>query len=363
MNKKFIIGIFVSFSIGLYLIFCLIPERPYRKPVYNFGAVQFIENNGWVLDYSGRLFHSSDSGKHWHEYKNLPVERIPFKATLSNLCFIDEKTGWVTGENIILHTYDAGLTWIHVSPPRKNCYWNQIYFIDENHGWIAGNGLFYTEDEGKNWTSKTPCDFITAFYFFNRDVAWAWSICSGLDNAGIYKTLDTGNTWENIYSERKILNEGLADVYFVNESLGWRIQNEGGNSIQEKGKGLAHIPSASRIYKTADGGKSWILNKEFKEEDLRNIRLTKIRFINSEKGWVIGSIGGGLEGKKYTISKALIIYTEDGGNSWSFKEFKEIPVFTDMCVVDSTTVIFSGLTDLVKYKDGKFSFMKFNIVN
>jgi photosystem II stability/assembly factor-like uncharacterized protein len=97
---------------------------------------------------------------------------------------------------------------------------------------------------------------------------------------GIYKTPDRGLSWS--LSTKESPNP-IIEFCFVTDQLGWGV-----------GADLT-------ILKTADGGDSWITQKESGSD---TVDLNSVFFVDNNKGWTAGEEG-------------TILYTDDGGETWN----------------------------------------------
>src|SRR5258706_6571598 len=81
-----------------------------------------------------------------------------FEKALEDIFFVDERTGFVSGEyGTILRTDDGGFTWSDLTFDDQHPV-NSIFFINEDTGFVslrADSGitckLEYTESGGQNW--------------------------------------------------------------------------------------------------------------------------------------------------------------------------------------------------------------------
>ena len=93
------------------------------------------------------------------------VRRADWEARFYDVFFIDERTGWIVGNNagstfaeeldsVIAHTTDGGVTW---QPQQSGVYHplRAVRFVDHQTGWCVGeNGIIlHTESGGKTWGS------------------------------------------------------------------------------------------------------------------------------------------------------------------------------------------------------------------
>ncbi|HNY01509.1 MAG TPA: YCF48-related protein [Bacteroidales bacterium] len=155
----------------------------YNKPGSNCFAVG---------DY-GLFLRSNNLGQGWSAVTGLP------NTTYYGVCFPDESTGYVTGNNALLKTTDGGNTWNVISTSlsmKAICFTSPQKGIGVgNNGWI---GL--TSDGGATWQQVT-----TAYTGDCYSVSFAGAdtgFIAGDNEDGlgmILKTTDGGNTWKEQY--------------------------------------------------------------------------------------------------------------------------------------------------------------------
>ena len=101
----------------------------------------------------GDIVLSDDGGKTWRQAK-----KVPTIVTLTDVFFIDDKTGWAVGhDTLILQTTDGGETWVKQwgGGASENALLS-VFFKDANHGWAIGafNYTAETTDGGKTWVER-----------------------------------------------------------------------------------------------------------------------------------------------------------------------------------------------------------------
>ena len=101
----------------------------------------------------GDIVLSDDAGKTWRQAK-----KVPTIVTLTDVFFIDDKTGWAVGhDTLILQTQDAGETWVKQwgGGASDNALLS-VFFKDANHGFAVGafNYTAETTDGGKTWVER-----------------------------------------------------------------------------------------------------------------------------------------------------------------------------------------------------------------
>ncbi|MDX2047745.1 MAG: YCF48-related protein [Chitinophagaceae bacterium] len=158
--------------------------------------------------------------------------------------FFDEKTGIVIQPDIILKTYDGGITFqVKFTAPYAG-YFRDIIFPSNNTGYISAGEthdftnvgfLCKTTDGGESWKIiKNDVGDIISMSFINDDTGYIFN-----SKKEIYKTSDGGNSWQLILLSCPI---PPVFVHFLDHDNGY-------------------MAGLEFIYKTTDGGVSWI--KEF----------------------------------------------------------------------------------------------------
>ncbi len=203
---------------------------------------------------------------------------------------------------------------------------NAIDFVNEKMGWVAGDDgvLLKTEDGGQTWL-PLPQDGnqdISIIDFLNNSIGWAVASDWTKDEEAIMKTTDGGQTWQiqKVITDTDIVNNSFGPIYVVDKNIVYAL--------------VIGYPDRTKILKTQDGGVSW---KDISPNS-ENRNFNSIRFINSDTGFVAGSYsdtGGYYYG--------LILKTEDGGMTWTEKINNKLGTIDDLQFInDSTGFYLSG---------------------
>ncbi|NOY88982.1 MAG: hypothetical protein GXO93_06265 [FCB group bacterium] len=234
------------------------------------GAINFIDNYGWIVGQSGIILHSSDGGATWAKISS---DLIDTSLTLNDVYFISPAKGWIIGDSgVILNTNDSGKTWsLQTSPTSR--YLRSVIFVNTNNGWIVGDYdvILHTSDGGDHWSYQPNGQYDLRGVYFS-DVNNGWAVGK---SGTVIHTADGGSSW---IKQTTNITENLSALYFVNDSLGWVVGNKG------------------TVLYTNDGGNSW--TKQFTDT---NEWLFSVYFVDSLTGWVVGNNG-------------LILKTQSGGN-------------------------------------------------
>jgi photosystem II stability/assembly factor-like uncharacterized protein len=207
---------------------------------------------------------------------------------LNTVYFLDDKRGWVGGdEGFLSRTDDAGKSWVRQTVGTKSAI-NDIYFRDKEIGFLlAGNAIFVTRDNGNSWIkSRTflPEEFegaeveLYSLRFSSKNKGWAVGSVSKkdvvIDSILVY-TDDAGQSWRRQRAPSRL---ELIHIDFVSDKRGWIVGANG------------------TVLFTRDSGESWT-----KQNTGTNVTLYHIDFRGDKRGWAVGERG-------------TILRTTDGGN-------------------------------------------------
>lgn len=253
------------------------------------------------------------------KYKGIfePVS-IPEPINLESVWFIDDKTGWVSGDKgTIMKTTDAGETWtaqLGGDPAGTGEPVKHLFFLDDKHGWAAGNPskvvqrkLLGTRD-GETWREVgTVGTEMRSYVDFQFTSPTSGVFLEGGDGGAIYKTVDGGRNWKQVLPgcvgrvRVQGVNRNVAchfrDVDFTNEVLGHAVGASQGGVLF--------------VWRTEDAGDTWkplyISEAGFAHQD-ENSFMQKVYFLDENKGFV-------------TVHRAVkLLATNDSGKTW-----EEIP--------------------------------------
>jgi photosystem II stability/assembly factor-like uncharacterized protein len=254
---------------------------------------------------------------------------------LNTVYFLDDKRGWVGGDNGYLsRTDDAGQSWTRQNVGTKAGI-NDIYFRDKEIGFLlAGNSIFVTHDNGTQWTRSRvflPEEFdgaeveLYSVRFSSKKKGWVVGSVSKrervIDSILVY-TEDGGETWRRQRAPSRL---ELIHIDFVSDKRGWIVGDggtilftrDGGESWTQQNTGttgtLYHIDfrndkrgwavgERGTLLRTNDGGDTWTAVPT-------NVKVTllSVQFLNDDEGWVVGRNG-------------TILRSDDQGKSWMQQE-------------------------------------------
>lgn len=266
-------------------------------------AVEFFtETTGVAVGRYGIIRRTTNAGITWsNPQTNQATEQ------LFGLHVLDDEFACAVGENTIVTTTDAGLTWL--SQPYTYPEWVMgVHFLNRQKGFAVGaNGkIFRTLTGGSSWSQVgniVPQNIL-------RRVAFADEM-NGVavgDIGTIARTTDGGETWNRVQLSKPYLNSFFA-VSFINATTGF-VSGDGGI-----------------ILKTTNAGATW-------ERQLSPTmhRVLGMQYMSENEAVMVGAFGQILRNSSslvphFSINKKQII-------------FENVPV--GQVVIDSLTVYNNG---------------------
>jgi photosystem II stability/assembly factor-like uncharacterized protein len=296
-------------------------QRPESELVFN---VSFVDRlNGWALAHGTdgpdtstqrmtRILHTADGGKSWS------LRYQDSETYYTNVHFVDEMHGWMSGNGRVRRTVDGGLSW-------KLFYFDSTYqsdgfdmcFTDTLNGWVGciQGRIFHTSDGGKSWQEQQSGTeiWLMDIEMLNENTGW---IAGGLIGRGgvILNTINGGKTWVLQWSDPW---SELRDLQIIDSLEVWAV---GINNT------LMH---------TVDGGLTWQKRRVYGPGAM----LMGMSFLNPQYGWVVGEAG-------------FIAYTFDGGTTWIPDSSGTNVWLTDVAFTDSETVCIVGVQSTFLYFKG-----------
>jgi len=232
-------------------------------------------NTGFII--GGHICRTTDGG--------ITFSRIRYNSgTLTNIQFINEQTGWVTGYidsslSAILRTSNGGLNW-QIIPITSNGAVTNIFFMNANTGWLSKlkpppetNSVYKSTNGGLNWTIPSPSPEsggILFFYSENSGDKFGRIGLGGGNTVTLHdRTTNSGVSW---YSSSGYDDTYVEDFYVLNSSTAWIC---GGNAVPST--------SSGKILKTTNSGINW----NVQSYDNSPQKFTAISFVNGSTGWAI----------------------------------------------------------------------------
>jgi photosystem II stability/assembly factor-like uncharacterized protein len=199
----------------------------YTEPSVTFKSVFVFGNSVWLSTSNGKIYKSSTSTTALTPYST------GVSTSINSICFVNELTGFVCGDNSLIYkTVDGGITWTPSFTGISGTDLNAISFKDAQNGIAGGtNGKVYvTVNGGTSWTAETinTTRSILDVKMFNDGVVAAgeWGVLFTKPNAGAWSQAKT-----NIRSDiRGIAGSSMTDVHVCGGG-GFIRNNKNGNSL------------------------------------------------------------------------------------------------------------------------------------
>lgn len=197
--------------------------------------------------------------------------------------FPDEMHGWAFNNNgTLARTTDGGNQWLAQELPFNEAYYQAMFFVDANTGWVGRPGLLAkTTDGGFTWIAQHEGDSFTTInlHFLNSEIGYMNGIVNGI--RGVYRTEDGGDTWV------LGMEENITRLHVLNSQTVWCWTSQSGTPL----------------IRTTDGFETW----EYLQRPPEALRIFDLFFVDFENGWM--SSGEYQEGK-------YLYRSSDGGDSW-----------------------------------------------
>lgn len=202
-------------------------------------------------------------------------------------------------------------TWEKLETEKYRGKQDDIYFVDENTGWyINGYGKIYnTKDGGKTWNLQLEKKgtFFRCIAFIDTLIGYVGNVGTEYfpgvtDTIPLYKTKDGGKNWTPVnYSGSYV--KGLCAIDIVKEEF----VNHGVLGYKYHIFAVGRVGSPANLLISHDTGST------FKSKSMAEYcsAMYDIKMFNKNEGFVCASTGDDLE-----KSRACILYTNNGGNTW-----------------------------------------------
>jgi len=167
------------------------------------------ETEGFAISNFGNIIKTTDGGNNWEQLLS------PVNFFLKKIQFTDDQSGYIIGGDdtggYLLKTTNGGQTWqvINLHTPDKGIP-TGMFFLNNKTGFISGEKLFRkTSDGGQTWTDVIDpfSENISDISFRNGNEGYATS-----DNGKYYKSADGGKTWQ---SKQASTSDHLRKIYFT----------------------------------------------------------------------------------------------------------------------------------------------------
>lgn len=192
-------------------------------------------------------------------YQWQDLSGAPYAARHNDAFFVNPDTGWiVNGWGEVHRTTNGGGSWDR-QLYLVNSHFRSVGFLDSKRGWIGNVG--YGE-------------------------------FGATDSTLLYRTEDGGATWVPQDSVEAPSGTGICGMFVVNDSVIYAVGRVRGPAL---------------FVKTTDGGMSWTST----DMSTHAAGLIDLHFFGPDTGYAVG-----LTNKNHDESSGIVLYTEDGGETW-----------------------------------------------
>lgn len=162
-----------------------------------------------------------------------------------------------------------------------------------------------TSDGGATWTTARTQEFGRSLFFLNDSLGWM------VTNEGLWKTVESGRSWTKL--PRSAATKWLTQVCFLDENRGWAIGER------------------KSVYLTVDGGKKWSRVDAAEKVKTRpeNTTFRTIAFADALNGMIVGQsapprppdrlpayLQPELSNRRELPHLTIVLETRDGGKTW-----------------------------------------------
>lgn len=227
-------------------------------------------NTIWMLGAS--LSVTRDGGAHW---QIIPVSKeitarldseIEVRAP-TTIAASDGRTAWVVTTGVF-KTGNAGRSWTQQVQTSRGMDFRDVSLASGQTAWVLyrDKAILRTEDGGANWQETKDNEWFATsrVWGFGNDVAWAWS-------SRLAKTIDGGKSWQNIKEPQDLWSFEAVDGQ---TGWGWGVSPDRGRLI---------------VYKTDDGGNTWLSNEVDLEMGRFDARFKYISAVDGQVAWLFGN--------------------------------------------------------------------------
>jgi len=314
LSKK--IFLFLIISIGIYTT-VKAQSFEYKDSGTNFilfdlsipvgqNDIAYAAGSKFTFDTEGVIIKTIDGGETWETIYPVFGTSVSFEK----IEFITANKGFVAGYDLLMKTEDGGETWTNLTVGTDVYLYNNLSFFDENNGFVSAQlndepyyAIYLTADGGETWATADDVMEAGGIEVVYADKNTLFSV--GADER-IAKSIDGGNTWQQIYSG--FIQNYFVGVYFRDRENGVVAGEDGllmtthdsGETWSEFSTGYHHFfglnyvydqllaaGTDGDIYSSNDNGDNW----NMLHSGLTFNQLYEIEFFDNGSGLICGSGG------------------------------------------------------------------------
>lgn len=268
---------------------------------------------------NGKMYFSHDGGQSFDSI----VTIFNFAEWFSDLQFTSSGKGYFCGgsafgnhTNFLSSTDNVGLSWDSLTSNQfVGSSFNQIDFLSDNIGLISGENdlLLKTLDAGQSFTPipippGTRLNSIALVDSQTCFISTSEVDLTGFSNYKIFKSIDQGDTWREVYLNSIMGNsfsafKNINSFHFSNPMIGHAVGNNG------------------LVLKTIDGGENWTSQTLVNDSTF----FLDVYFINENLGFALGIYA-------FASNSRSTWTTNDGGENWTKSSYS----FTSISFANDT---------------------------
>ncbi len=243
-------------------------------------VVATTNGTAYIAAYGGKVFQSTDYGENWTQIAALQTGTVHLKRVSAP----NSDVVWVGGSlGDCFRSIDGGANWDTLFVPTAGTIYGLIAYSADHAIVLAANGqLFETVDGGHSFIPLVTWPNVDFYAISKTPIGHLYAVSES--GGEISLSTNGGNTWS--YPSRNTTRaiDGLKDVFFVNDTVGYAVGYK------------------AQVLKTTNGGTIWHpLETPFTGSSKS---YNFVYFWNADSGFV-----GGSSGKFH--------YTYDGGQTWT----------------------------------------------
>jgi len=173
-------------------------------PADYYHEIEFRNDSVGIIVTGAKFLYTQDGGATW--------DTILTPTGISRYDWLDDSTLYFTNQGRLFKTFDLGKTWAFITPNEQL---GLIQFTSHDTGYgYTNSSITKTVDGGLTWVVKKTfpgAGNVTDLVFVNADEGFA----SGWYTLAVYRTTDTGETWQ--YND----DNQAWDLFFLNENEGF----------------------------------------------------------------------------------------------------------------------------------------------
>lgn len=294
----------------------------------NFRAVDFYDSQFGIAVGRGSIYKTEDGGLTWTvsdttNFRSVLFTGIDIDSTSVGLVAI------ATGQNLtIVRSADRGVTWKLVNSGLSGA------SVTLHGACYTGNGRFTAFGDGGSLLSSmdTGLSWQTRYIFPSADMTASTCLPSGRiwvggfapNGAGCCNVMlrsdDLGESWTKTFETTNNSLGRFDEIRFVSDTTGFAVST------------ARFFTTNSRLWKTIDGGDTWESMGSFEEID-------GMDFNDDSVGAMVGFEG-------------LILWTEDGGETWVEHPSPAPFYLYDVILLDSQTAVAVGELNIIRNETG-----------